>query len=300
MKVAIDFDNTFFTANRDVDDGMALLYLLGCPEVELIAVTSTFGNKGIDLVDRDTQHLLETLQLDLPYAKGGQACGDYLNPASRLLADLAAQYAGDLYVLATGSLTNLMGASLLNPDFFDQVAGFSLMGGTTAPLNFAKQEMLELNFSCDPQAAYQVLTKGHNVRVMTGNHCLDLLFTQEQYEAAFDRVEGPIVQMIQKYSAPWFRDNDLEYGIKGFYNWDSLAAACLVHPEYFSLDQEKYWLSVEGLARGRLHCPSQDPTQYVVTKPYQQTLVTTPRITKKEALKDHLYQTWLSLDDQQK
>ncbi|KAA9301296.1 MULTISPECIES: nucleoside hydrolase [Aerococcus] len=297
MKVAIDFDNTFFTANRDVDDGMALLYLLACPEVELLAVTSTFGNKGIELVDRDTQRLLETLQLDLPYAKGGQACGDYLNPASQLLADLADQHAGDLYLLATGSLTNLMGASLVNPHFFDQLKGIALMGGTTAPLNFAKQEMLELNFSCDPQAAYQVLTKGQNVRVMTGNHCLDLLFTQDQYEAAFAQAEGPLVQLIKKYSEPWFRDNDLEYGIKGFYNWDSLAAACLVHPEYFSLDQAEYWLSVEGLSRGRLHCPSQDPTQYVATKPYQRRLITTPRISRPEELKDHLYQTWLSLDN---
>lgn len=108
MKVAIDFDNTFYTPNRDVDDGLALMYLLGSSQVDLVGITSCFGNAPIEEVDQSTQRLIEELGLEsIPYAKGAKEAGDYLSPASQLLVDLADRYAGDLCLLATGSLANL-------------------------------------------------------------------------------------------------------------------------------------------------------------------------------------------------
>ena len=43
-KIILDCDNTMGVIDCDVDDGLALLYLLGCPDVNLLGITCTYGN----------------------------------------------------------------------------------------------------------------------------------------------------------------------------------------------------------------------------------------------------------------
>lgn len=296
MKVIIDFDNTFFTRNRDVDDGLALLYLLGSPEVEVVGITSTFGNSDIETVDHDTRKLMAALGLDQQlYAQGAAEAGDYLTDASRFIAATVQRYANEIAILAVGSMANLHGAYLLNPDLFQQTKQIVLMGGTTAPLMFAKQEMLELNFSVDPLAAFTVLTKGRNVSILTGNNCLDLIFTRSQYEEMFAGHDTKVARLIREYSDSWFTDNDLEYGITGFYNWDTLAAAYLVNPEYFADQVADFNISINGLSTGSLIAADFDPSNYAATRPNRPAKLNTPVIQAKEELKTKIYQTWLNV-----
>ena len=56
---------------------------------------------------------------------------------------------------------------------------------------FEKKIMDELNFSCDPKATAAVLTKGKNVSVITGNNCLKVLFTKEEYKKRLFGTENP-------------------------------------------------------------------------------------------------------------
>ncbi|MDO4679963.1 MAG: nucleoside hydrolase [Aerococcus sp.] len=292
MKVVIDFDNTFFTPQRDIDDGLALLYLLGSPEVEVIGITGTYGNSLIDIVTQNTHRLLQTLgREEIPYFAGGRMIGDYDNPASHQLVQWVRTYPGELAIVATGSLTNLWGAGLMDPTFFSQVKQIVLMGGKTAPLQFQKQEMQELNFSCDPVASFHVLTETPNLAIMTGNHCLDLPFTEDHYEAHFGRYQNRhVVQLIERYSEGWFQDNRDIYGIDGFYNWDTLAASYLVHLEYFQEEWLHSTLSVEGLTHGWL-------TTEVGANGLQQSVsLNLPRVKEAETLRGHIYNTWLQVD----
>lgn len=298
MNILIDFDNTFFTDNRDVDDGLALIYLLGSLDVNIVGITSTFGNSTLEEVNRCTELLLDKLGLSYDlFRSGASECGDYLTDASQWIVDKADEYAGDLSILALGSMSNLAGAWLRDPEVFEKVNQLVLMGGKTSPLTFAKQEMLELNFSVDPHAAYITLTKAPRVSIMTGNNCLDLLFTRQQYEEMFAGAEGEIAQMIQDYSDPWFRDNNIEYGIKGFYNWDTLAAAYLINPKFFDDQIDNYRISINSLSTGSLIAEDHDPTSYVTSKPIQEVELNLPKIVQKESLKQHIYQTWLNVDE---
>lgn len=295
MKVAIDFDNTFYVHNRDVDDGLALMYLIGSAEVDLVSVTSTFGNSTIDAVHDSTVKLMKFLDLNQElYAQGASECGDYITPASQRLVDMANQYSGELKILATGSMTNLAGAYLIDADFFEKVEQIVIMGGITEKLMFAKREMWELNLSVDPHASWVVLSKGNNVSIMTGNHCLDLLFTEKQYEEYFAESSTPKAQLIKEYTAPWFKDNNEEYGIEGFYNWDTLAAAYLVNPEFFDDQWDNYHISLNSLSTGSLIAKDFDPTSYAQTRPVREVYLNLPVIQAKDALKGHIYQTWLS------
>ena len=43
-KIIFDCDNTIGIEGCDVDDGLTLLYLLGCKDVEVLGITNCFGN----------------------------------------------------------------------------------------------------------------------------------------------------------------------------------------------------------------------------------------------------------------
>ena len=71
MNVIFDCDNTFGVRGCDVDDGLALLYLLGSSDVNLLGITSTYGNSDIETVYAATKKMLGDLRCSgIPLLKG--------------------------------------------------------------------------------------------------------------------------------------------------------------------------------------------------------------------------------------
>ncbi len=251
--IIFDCDNTYGVPDCDVDDGLALIYLLGNKDVNLLGVTTTYGNNKVEVVYPNTLKMINELKVEqLPVLKGGTSPNDLDNEASDYLVEMANKYEGDLSILATGSLTNLYGAYLKDNNFFKKVKEIVLMGGITEDLIFAKRKMDELNFSCDPMATFTVLTKGKNVSVITGNNCLKVLVTREDYEKELSDYSNPIVSYIKDKVDYWFDYNLDNYGINGTYNWDVTAAVYLMKPELFKDDRYKMKISVKDLETGFL------------------------------------------------
>lgn len=284
-KIIFDCDNTFGVKDCDVDDGLALLYLLGDPEAQLLGVTSTFGNNRLDTVYETNRKMLRELgRGEIPVKRGGDQKGSYDSEASAYLAQMADQYPGELSILATGSLTNLGGAYKKDPHFFEKVKEIVLMGGITSPLVFEKKTMDELNFSCDPHASWLVLTKGKNVSVMTGNNCLKVLFTKGEYKERLFTNDLPIAEYIRTKTDYWFGYNEEGYGIQGFYNWDVTAAVYLMHPELFEENPVRLDVTEEDLKTGYLRA-SEEGTA----------ICNLPKIGEEKAFKDQIYQTWMKV-----
>ena len=282
-KIVYDCDLTLGVPGCDVDDGLALMYLLGCPEAELLGVTATYGNNKIDVVWETMNRMLSELgQTELPARKGGAARGEFQSDAAEFLVDMANQYAGELSILATGSLTNLGGAYTLDPHFFEKVKEIVLMGGITEPLVFEKKIMDELNFSCDPEATAAVLTKGKNVSIITGNNCLKVLFTKEEYTKRLLGTENPAAIYIREKTDYWFGYNEEDYGIGGFYNWDVTAAVYLMHKELFAHRKNKFKITEEDLQTGNLRM--QTPGNCTLNL---------PEIKEEKSFKDEIYRSWM-------
>ena len=111
--IIFDCDNTYGVPDCDVDDGLALIYLLGNKDVNLLGVTTTYGNNKVEVVYPNTLKMINELKVEqLPVLKGGTSPNDLDNEASDYLVEMANKYEGDLSILATGSLTNLYGAYL--------------------------------------------------------------------------------------------------------------------------------------------------------------------------------------------
>ena len=283
--VIFDCDNTYGVKDCDVDDGLALIYLLGNKKVNLLGITTTYGNNKIDVVYPNTLKMAKDLKIEnLPIKKGGANPSDLDNEASDYLVEMANKYYGELSILATGSLTNIYGAYIKDNKFFEKVKEIVLMGGITESLIFAKRQMDELNFSCDPLATYTVLTKGKNVSVITGNNCLRVLVTREDYERELSDYSNPIVKYIKEKVDYWFDYNLNNYGINGTYNWDVTAAVYLMRPEIFKNEKFKMKLSVDDLKRGFLRENIENNC-----------ILNLPVIDKEEEYNKDIYDTWKSV-----
>lgn len=234
-KVLFDCDNTMGVKDRDVDDGLTLLYLLGRKDIALLGVTTTFGNSTIDVVHDNTTRMFQELTIEnIPLHKGAASPKNRHSSAAEFLVEAAKKHPKEITLLATGSLTNLYGAYELDKDFFSNIKEIVLMGGITEPLIINGKNLDELNFSCDAEAAHIVLSSGAKVTVLTAHICLQAIFRKEEYERLMNSPSISIYQYIKQKTLPWFEFVMEEFAIDGFYNWDVVAAVYITHPELFN------------------------------------------------------------------
>lgn len=256
MKMILDFDNTMGVPKCDVDDAMALLYLLGKSDAEIVAITTTYGNNTLDTVHRVTENLLKEIgREDIPLYKGSEQ-PDKDSEAAEHMARLAREYRGELSVLSVGSTTNMHSAYLRDEDFFDHLKEIVLMGGITELLIVGSQQMDELNLSVDYRSTLKMLSHAKKVSTMTGNNCLATLFTRKEF---LENLSGSTLgEYILEKTAYWFDYNESDYDLEGFYNWDITSAIYLMRPELFDDHPTEIALNEENLKRGLLLPPTKD------------------------------------------
>lgn len=163
------------------DDAIALLLALGSPELELLGVTTTYGNQTLE---KTTANALRVLELagrgDVPVASGASAPlerklvvaahvhgesgldGPTLPPPSlapvsedavEWMAGVVADAAGPVTLIPTGPLTNV--ARYLDEHGAEGLERIVLMGGAIAEGNMTPAA--EFNVWADPEAAQAVL-----------------------------------------------------------------------------------------------------------------------------------------------
>ncbi|MFC3893780.1 nucleoside hydrolase [Lentzea rhizosphaerae] len=164
-----------------VDDAFAIALAARSPEVELVGLTTVFGNVGLDLTTRNAQRLLAYLgRTDVPVAKGAEGPSgaadvhgeDGLGGQAHTLPENGRELFGDdvtgfyrehltpeTVVVAIGPQTNIaraLDAGIVFPRLIVMGGGLDV-GNTT--------ERAEFNFWADPAAARTVIRKGNPVVV---------------------------------------------------------------------------------------------------------------------------------------
>jgi purine nucleosidase len=285
-KVIVDCDNTMGVAGCDVDDGLAILYLLGRPDIDIIGITSVYGNSDVETVYANTLAMMKELgRDDIPVIKGCPDSEKRRGKAAKYIVDTVNSNEGALSILAIGPLTNLYAAFLLDNTVFDKVSEIILMGGITEPLIINGRELKELNFSCDPEATDTVLKKGKNVSVITGNVCLHTFFPQEDFQKRLLLSNSPMTNYITKKCGYWFEHMMRSFDIEGTYNWDVVAAVYLAEPSLFRNVKYRFEPKFDELKNGFLTNPSNMAKASCV--------INKPEILNIRTFSDEVYKAWL-------
>lgn len=271
-KIIIDTD-------PGVDDAMAIFFALHSPELEVIGLTTIFGNVDTALATTNALRLLEIAgRTDIPVAKGADdpiavpfgggvafVHGDdgqgnvFLDvPGNTAIDQTAAAFIveqimrapGEVTLVPIGPLTNIALALRLEPRIAQHVREVVIMGGSAfAPGNVSPGA--EANIHNDPEAAdvvfsarWQVTMVGLDVTHKVNMTSADLA----EYAANSDPTAQHIARIVPHYQRFFERVN----GIDGIFIHDSSAIAYLIDPTLFqTVERPLVVETARGISRGK-------------------------------------------------
>jgi purine nucleosidase len=174
----------------DVDDCLALSLILASPELQLLGVTTVYGDvalrgrmvlkllrlrgvSGIPVALGAAKPLLGKRNV---YWAGHEGKGlltpedDALQPSAEHAADLIVRTVmaqpGKVTLAAIGPLTNVALAFLKEPALVQNLAGLTIMGGVVGGAAALHLPWVEHNIRCDPEAAHIVFSSGAPLTVV--------------------------------------------------------------------------------------------------------------------------------------
>lgn len=272
-------DKVIYDTDPGVDDALALLYLLRHPGIDLLGVTTVFGNAPVAVTTRNARFLLRAWGAagvpvhagadaaleqatppdeDFPaHIHGANGLGDYpipdpvspvTNTAVDFLIDQIRAHPGQVRVLAVGRMTNLAQALRQAPDIAGLVRDVVIMGGAFGvPGNITPAA--EANIFGDPLAADEVFGAGWPVVAVPLNVTRQTVMTRGDL-AALSARGGADFQMVADLSQGYI-DFYHSLGAAGMLVHDCTAAVYLTDPGLFSTQTGRVRVVAGGIATGQ-------------------------------------------------
>ena len=262
LPVVIDTDPAAGFYLRDIDDVLAILFMMASPEVRVDALTVTFGNASLKKtfeVARRTRAFSNTP--DIPVLSGAsswRALGRR-TPAVDFIIEYFREHKGRAVLLALGPLTNVATALMIEPRLVDWIPAAVIMGGNMGTLkSFGPLAGLEFNFAVNAKAAEIVLASQLNKWLATMDLCVQARFGMRVLKKLRELNPHCAADRLCDFET-WIRFNSMVFGKGGFYPWDPVAGAMLIEPDLFD-DVEELPLTManKGIFRRTLISDGKD------------------------------------------
>ncbi|AQZ52124.1 nucleoside hydrolase [Martelella mediterranea] len=268
-----------FDTDPGIDDAMALLFLERHPDIELLGITSVFGNASADTTTRNAQFLKREFGIKAPVARGADVTFDpgrpmaswptFVHgvnglgdidvpetiedvpldprPAFQFIIDTVREHPGEVEIVAVGRMTNLAMALARDPEIAGLVKQVVVMGGAF-DTNGNVTPAAEANIHGDPEAADVVFTAPWKVVIIGLDVTLQTVMTRTMMKDLALR-GGPAVELLARISDPYidFYSQQVE---EGMVVHDSCACAYVVAPELFGLRSGSVRVVCGGVADG--------------------------------------------------
>jgi inosine-uridine nucleoside N-ribohydrolase len=273
MKLIIDTD-------PGVDDAMTYFYAHAAPEIDLLALTTIFGNVTIDDAVRNalwltefsgssaTVHRGETAPLAIvpnhhsDFVHGKRGFGDFeiADPARvendedavSYLIRMASENPQELTLCAIGPLTNVAKAVQRDPDFVGNLKQLVIMGGSLdAGGNITPHA--EANFWNDPHAADIVLNApgGGRVVIVGLDVTMKIIFDATKFDdlAAVSPKTGDFLRQIGQF---YMRFYESVTGTYQCFLHDPAALIACEDGAPFGMEQHRLSVVIEGEEIGKM------------------------------------------------
>ena len=251
-KVILDTD-----IGTDVDDALALAALMGSKEVDLIGITTVYGD--VRLRSAIAMHLCSLVNREIPTFAGegktisgrevwvsGSEGKNYENLTSftpqitsavDFLVNAVVSQPKSIDVIAIGPLTNIARAIQTNLDFVEKVKRVWIMGGDFT------QSKVEHNFKCDIDAARIVLESNVPISILDLPSSQKTIIRMEEIEQI--RNAPALGALLYTEIMSWIQPRNQDWTIPH----DPIAALTLLAPEFFeSSPTGKAKIDSEGMS----------------------------------------------------
>ncbi len=268
-----------FDTDPGVDDAMALLFLHRHPHIELLGVTTVFGNVDVDRTTRNAKFLHREWGIQAPIAKGAAITIDPdrrddraasvvhgedglgnigvpgvvdlphdPRPAYQFIVDTVRAQPGEVTLVAVGRMTNLALALKAEPEVARLVKEVVVMGGAF-DVTGNVTPAAEANIHGDPEAADIVFTAPWKVTVVGLDVTMKTIMSAD-YLADMTRSGDSSLQLLSDLSQHYIDFYRSRVGIAGMAVHDSTACVYLLRPDLFDLRSGPVRVVCGGIADG--------------------------------------------------
>ena len=272
-----------YDTDPGVDDAMALYFALAHPAIDLVGITTTFGNVSVEQAATNALYLTAlsghkvpvTRGVATPWVKppepppvhihGADGLGNLgarrpveqqLDPRSsaQFIVDMARAHPGEIVLVAVGPLGNLSLALMLEPRLPVLLREVIIMGGTVAePGNVSP--VAEANIWNDPHAADLVFTAGWKLTMVGLDVTHQVVVLLSLFRKIADRHRHPATDALHHAVEFYARFYSGLYQhiatTPGCFAHDLLAFIYLVSPQLFTLETKAVRVATDGLAEGQ-------------------------------------------------
>jgi inosine-uridine nucleoside N-ribohydrolase len=270
-----------YDTDPGVDDAMALVFQALHPDIELLGLTSVFGNATIETTTRNARFLAGRFAAGVPVAQGAAAPlkrsapeplawihGDNglgnisldttdeapldARPAHRFINDTVRAHPGEVTLLGVGPLTNLALALADDPQIAPLVKQVVIMGGAfgTDGVLGNVTPAAEANILADPDAADIVLGAAWPVAIV-GLDVTQPTIMSREYLASLRERGGAAGQFVWEVSRHYEAFHEQSAQLAGIYVHDSSAVAYVLAPHLYTTRRGPVRVLTDGIAVGQ-------------------------------------------------
>jgi len=272
-----------YDTDPGVDDAMALYYALAHPGIDVVGITTTFGNVTVEQAATNALYLCALAQQALPVTRGvarpwvkpGEAPPAHIHgadglgnvpqraphgmvldprPSAQFIVDMARAHPGEITLVAVGPLGNVAAALLLEPRLPQLLQEVIIMGGTVLePGNVSP--VAEANVWNDPHAADIVFNAGWKITMVGLDVTHRLILPVSLFARIAAHHQHPatdtLLHAVNFYAGFYSDLYPHVAAIHGCFGHDVLAFIYLSNPELFGLEHGRVRVVTEGLAQGQ-------------------------------------------------
>ncbi|MCY4264941.1 MAG: nucleoside hydrolase [Gammaproteobacteria bacterium] len=273
-----------FDTDIGIDDAMALLFLHYAPEIQLLGITTRFGNASVEDTTRNALNVVEHFKLKVPvfrgaarplaarlgegfpaHVHGNNGLGDVdlgepslkyetMNAAQAIVDNIALcrEQGKRLSIVAVGGLTNIAHALALDGLITEDIEEVIVMGGAFGYNGHRGNvsPVAEANIASDPLAADIVFSSDLTTTIVgldvTHEVTVDEAFLELLVKQAGEA--GQFIRDIMRFYLEFY------FGINQRRECplhDSCAVAYLLQPDLFSTIKNPVRVVTEGIAIGQ-------------------------------------------------
>ena len=268
-----------YDTDPGIDDAMALLFLHYSPEIELVGITTTFGNGTIETTTRNALYLCDRFGIAAPVAAGhptpleieplppgdfvhgGNGLGDIPLPdridrqpdpriAHRFIIDMVRAHPGEISLVAVGRMTNLALALREAPEIAGLVREVVIMGGAfghNGHLGNATPAA-EANIIGDPHAADEIFAADWPLTVVGLDVTNEVELSRDDLRTLAETGgdAGRFIWDTTRFYEGFYHS----VGLPEIVIHDASAVACLLDPSLFTTRSGPIRVVVDGIAHG--------------------------------------------------
>lgn len=255
QKIIIDTD-------PGIDDAMAVFFAGLSEKLDLVAMTSVFGNVTLDIATRNAMVLAEILNQNVPVSEGfskplvqrSNPVSDYVHgkegfgdiparlpkekptsvPADKYICDLINANIGEIILCPVGPLTNIAMALRHDPTITSKVKSIIIMGGGVFSGGNVT-EFAEANIWNDPHAADEVFAADWEVTVIGLDVTQKVVCAHSDFLKLANKapVIGSFLAQATDFYIKFYQE---AVGINGCQMHDPITVIATVYPDLFTYE----------------------------------------------------------------